>query len=164
MQANNATLIGIGNLFMRDEGAGIHAIQYILDNFVIPSELEIVDGGTSGLDLLPYIEDRTHVFFADAVNFNQRPGYIGVLTNQQVPALFGAKASLHHVGLMDVLATARLLERPPKQICLIGIQPDSMETGLELTETIQERLELFVNQIIAQIASQGIMIDKRCPK
>lgn len=154
----SATLIGLGNILMRDEGVGIHAIQYIQKKFVIPPELEIVDGGTSGLDLLPFIENRENVFFVDTVNFSKAPGHIDVLTNEQIPALFGIKDSLHHMGLMDVLAAVQLLERLPKHMCLIGIQPRAIETGLELTGTIRERLELFTNTIVTQIESRGILL------
>jgi hydrogenase maturation protease len=152
------TLIGLGNMLMRDEGVGIHAVNYIGKNFTIPLDLQIIDGGTSGLDLLPFIEDRDCVIFVDAVNFNREPGYIDVLTNEQIPALFGVKDSLHHMGLMDVLAAAQLLERLPREMCLIGIQPQSIETGLELTETITAKLPSLIEKIIYQIGFWGVPI------
>jgi len=155
-----ATLIGLGNLLMRDEGVGIHAVKYIQAHFEIPAELEIVDGGTAGLDLLPYIEERDHVLFVDSVNFGKEPGHIGRLKNEEIPALFHVKDSLHHMGLMDVLAAAQLLDRLPKEMCLIGIQPQTIETGLELTGTIQERLVPLVRQIMAQISAWGMKIDR----
>jgi hydrogenase maturation protease len=152
------TLIGLGNLLMRDEGVGIHAVNYIEKNFILPPGLEIVDGGTSGLDLLPFIEDREYVIFVDAVNFKREPGYISVLRNDEIPALFGVKDSLHHMGLMDVLAAAQLLERLPTEMCLIGIQPQSIETGLELTKIIAAKLPSLINRIISQITSWGVVI------
>jgi hydrogenase maturation protease len=129
------TLIGLGNILMRDEGVGVHAVRYIQENYAVPPELEIVDGGTSGLDLLSFIEGRDRVLFVDSVNFDREPGYIGVLTNGQIPALFGVKDSLHHMGLMDVLAAAQLLDKLPGQMSLIGIQPHTIGIGLELTPT-----------------------------
>jgi hydrogenase maturation protease len=152
------TLIGLGNMLMRDEGVGIHAVHYIEKNFTIPPDLQVIDGGTSGLDLLPFIENRECVIFVDAVNFNREPGYIGVLTNEQIPALFGVKDSLHHMGLMDVLAAAQLLDRLPKEICLIGIQPESIETGLELSESITAKFPSFIPGIISQIRFRGVAI------
>lgn len=152
------TLIGLGNMLMRDEGVGIHVVNYLQKNFTIPPDLHIVDGGTAGLDLLPFIENREYVIFVDAVNFNQEPGYIGILANEQIPALFSVKDSLHHMGLMDVLAAAQLLEKLPNEMWLIGIQPQSIETGLELTPTISAKLPLLIEQIIAQIAFRGVTI------
>lgn len=121
--APQVTLIGLGNLLMGDEGIGIHAIGALEAGYQADPDLEIVDGGTAGLDLLPYIEDRERVMFVDAVNFRQEPGYIGVLENQEVPSLFATKGSLHHLGLMDVLAAAQLLDRSPGRFASSASSP-----------------------------------------
>ena len=155
------TLIGLGNILLRDEGVGVHAVRYLEAHYEIPPALEVVDGGTSGLDLLPYIENRDRVLIVDAVNFRKEPGYIGVLKNQEVPALFALKDSLHHLGLMDVLAAAQLLGVAPQEICLIGIQPRAIETGLDLTDTIQARLAPLVDRILAQLQAWGLPLPAR---
>jgi hydrogenase maturation protease len=155
------TLIGLGNILMRDEGVGVHAVRYIQENYAVPPELEIVDGGTSGLDLLSFLEGRDHVLFVDTVNFDREPGYVGVLTNGQIPALFGVKDSLHHMGLMDVLAAAQLLDKLPVQMTLIGIQPHTIGIGLELTPTIQARLKPLVDQILDQMTVWGLKLERR---
>ena len=157
------TLIGLGNLLMQDEGVGVHAVRYLETYYEIPPGLEVVDGGTFGLDLLPYIENRDRVLFVDAVNFRKEPGYIGVLQNQEIPALFGVKGSLHHLGLMDVLAAAQLLEVIPPEICLIGIQPQTIATGLELTDLIQGRLASLVARILEQLQAWGLPLKPRTP-
>ena len=162
--AITATLIGLGNLLLRDEGIGIHAIRALEARHLAPPGLEIVDGGTSGLDLLPYIEGRDRVLFIDAVNFRKEPGYIGVLENQEIPALFSHKDSLHHLGLMDVLATAQLLDVAPREICLIGIQPHLIETGLELSELLQAKLPLLLAAILAKLQDWGLPAPGASPK
>ena len=83
--ATTVTLIGLGNLLMRDEGVGVQAVRAIEERYEMPPGVEIVDGGTSGLDLLPYIEGRDRVLFVDAVNFGKEPGYIEVLENREIP-------------------------------------------------------------------------------
>jgi hydrogenase maturation protease len=155
------TLIGLGNLLLRDEGAGIHAIRHLQAHWCIPPELEIVDGGTGGLDLLPFIEKRKKILFVDTVNFSREPGYIGELCNPGIPAFSAMKDSLHHLGLSDVLAAAQLLDLLPKEICLIGIQPQTIETGLELTPAIQSRLEPLVARITDQLEAWGVPCTRR---
>ncbi len=155
------TLIGLGNLLMQDEGVGVHVVRALEERYELPPELEVVDGGTSGLDLLPYIEGRDRVLFVDAVNFGKEPGSIGVLENEAIPALFGAKGSLHHLGLMDVLAAAQLLEVAPREICLIGIQPLNMAIGLELSGLLQGKLGLLLDRIIAKLQEWGLAITQR---
>jgi hydrogenase maturation protease len=162
--AIKATLIGLGNILLRDEGIGIHAIRALEARYPAPPGLEIVDGGTAGLDLLPYIEGRDRVIFVDAVNFRKEPGYIGVLENQEIPALFSHKDSLHHLGLVDVLAAAQLLDVAPREICLIGIQPHLIETGLELSEHLQAKLPLLLARILAKLHDWGLSVPEVSPK
>ncbi len=149
------TLLGLGNILQRDEGVGVHVVRYIQTHYEIPG-LEIVDGGTGGLSLLPFIEDRDHLLIVDAVDFGQQPGYIGILRNEEIPALFGVKASLHHLGLMDVLAAAQLLEQAPRDLCLIGIQPQTIALGLELSGLMMEKLPELVAAVISQLTAWGM--------
>jgi hydrogenase maturation protease len=157
------TLIGLGNLLLRDEGVGIHAVRAVEACGLTSADLEIVDGGTAGLDLLPYVEDRDSVLFVDAVNFGREPGYIGVLENQEIPAQFAIKDSLHHLGLMDILATAQLLDVAPRQTCLIGIQPHTIEPGLELSDLLQAQMPELLARILAKLQDWGLPCPRRSP-
>jgi hydrogenase maturation protease len=147
---NGVALIGLGNILMRDDGVGVHAVRYIQSHRMVPPGLEIVEGGTTGLDLLPFIEGRDRVLFIDAVNFNETPGFIKVLKNEAIPAFFNTKDSLHHLGLADVLAAARLLDILSKDIRLIGIQPEKIEPGLTLSGTIQARVKALADQALSE--------------
>ena len=146
---------------MQDEGVGVQVVRALEERYELPPELEVVDGGTSGLDLLPYIEGRERVLFVDAVNFRQDPGYIGVLENEEIPALFAAKESLHHLGLMDVLAAAKLLDVSPREICLIGIQPLRLDIGIELSELLQGKMDLLLDRIIAKLKEWHLNVTPR---
>jgi len=156
-----ATLIGLGNLLLRDEGAGVQAVRALQDRYEVPPDLEVVDGGTAGLDLLPFIEGRKRVLFVDAVNFGEEPGFIGELNNEEIPAFFAVKSSLHHLGLADVLAAAQLLGTLPQEVCLIGIQPNTLEPGLELSAELQARLEYLLRKIIAKLGEWGISLHRK---
>ncbi len=156
-----ATLIGLGNLLLRDEGAGVHVIRVLQEKYVVPPGLEIVDGGTAGLDLLPFIEGIERVLFVDAVNFGEEPGFIGELNNEEIPAFFAVKSSLHHLGLADVLAAAQLLGTLPQEVCLIGIQPHTLEPGLELSAELQARLDDLLEKILTKLSDWGISCPRR---
>lgn len=148
-------VIGVGNILMQDEGLGVWAVRALQARGGLPPEVEVVDGGTAGLDLLPYIEGRDLVLFVDAVNFGREPGYIGVLEQVPAAACPALKGSLHHLGLMDVLAAAQLLNCAPKEVCLIGMQPKDLGTGLELSELAQARLPRLVDCLLATLYRRG---------
>jgi hydrogenase maturation protease len=162
------TVIGLGNILMRDEGIGVHAVNRFRERYSVPDSVEIVDGGTCGLDLMPVIEGRKKVLIVDAVNFEREPGYIDQLVNDEIPARFSTKASLHHLGLMDVLSIVRLADAMPEEICIIGIQPETIELGLEMTESMTAKLDVLVEKTVSKLREWNIpcvlqSLQRSCP-
>ncbi|MCL5024759.1 MAG: HyaD/HybD family hydrogenase maturation endopeptidase [Nitrospirae bacterium] len=141
-------VIGLGNILLRDEGVGVHVVNAVRERFSCSPEVEIIDGGTLGLDLLPLIEGKDRLLLVDAIDFGKEPGYIGVLRDDQIPSTISAKLSVHHIGLSDVLYAAKLLGVTPSDMRLIGIQPESLEVGLDVTECIGGKMEELIGLLI----------------
>lgn len=152
----NAVVIGIGNLLLSDEGVGIHAIRALRERFSLPEGLELVDGGTMGLDLLPYVEGRKKLLIVDAVNLGEAPGTIRVLEGDSVRRFLDTKFSVHQIGLPDMLFAAELKGILPPEVCIVGIQPERIETGLEMSVAVSENFEAFVDAIIRKLSEWGI--------
>jgi hydrogenase maturation protease len=158
------SVIGLGNILMQDEGVGVHAVNRFRERYRVPDFVEIVDGGTCGLDLMPVIEGRKKVLIVDAVNFDQEPGYVGQLVNDEIPARFSTKASLHHLGLMDVLSIVRLADAMPEEICLIGIQPKTIELGLDMTREMWDKLDMLVEKTVAKLNEWNVSCVLQSPQ
>jgi hydrogenase maturation protease len=79
-------VLGLGNILMEDEGIGVHAVNHLEENYRFKPEIEIVDGGTSGLDLLPFFGTEKSILLIDAVNFDMAPGTVGVLEDDDILA------------------------------------------------------------------------------
>jgi hydrogenase maturation protease len=132
----NIAVFGIGNILLSDDGIGVHIVNRLKNEYELPENVELIDGGTKGLDLLPIFENRDRVLFIDAANFNKAPGTIDVVTGDNIPAFLSKKLSVHQIGLPDMLFAARLMEITPPEMCLIGIQPKSMETSTQLSDVV----------------------------
>ncbi|HEY6010413.1 MAG TPA: HyaD/HybD family hydrogenase maturation endopeptidase [Nitrospirota bacterium] len=156
MQEPTITIMGLGNILLMDEGVGVHAVKAFQQQYRVPDYVEIVDGGAAGLDLLPFIDGREKLLMVDAVNFDREPGYIDILQNDAIPAKFGVKASLHHLGLMDVLSIVKLSDTSPKDICLIGIQPKNMELGLDMTPEIWDKINALVERMVSKLREWNV--------
>ena len=150
------SVIGLGNILMRDEGVGVHALKAFEKRYAVPEYVEIVDGGTCGLDLMPVIEGREKILIVDAVNFGQDPGFIGEIRNEEIPLKFSTKASLHHLGLLDVLSIVKLADTLPKEICLIGIQPKSIELGLDMTGEMWDKVDALVERMVHKLREWNV--------
>ena len=155
-------VIGLGNILMEDEGIGVHAIRHLEENYRFKPEIEIVDGGTSGLDLLPFFGPQKSILLIDAVNFNMEPGTVASLKDEAILAQLDPKISLHHLGLSDLISISELTDRKAKKMTLLGIQPKSMENlDLEMTETIKGVFDKVIRNALRILDEWGIESSKR---
>jgi hydrogenase maturation protease len=148
---NKIALLGLGNILLKDEGVGVHVINAIRGKYLFAPPVELIDGGTLGLDLLPYFEDFEKLLIVDSVDFGREPGHIEEIEDEHIPSVFLPKLSVHHIGLCDVLFAAKLMDIKPEKICLIGIQPHSVDVGLEMTEPMKSMLEELTGLIIEKL-------------
>jgi len=155
------SLIGLGNILMGDDGVGVHAVEALKRKYDFPEEVRLLDGGTLGLDLLHLIEGMDRVLFIDAVNLKKSPGTIAVIEGEAIPSLLEPKLSLHHVGLADLLFASSFLGTRPAEIALVGIQPETLEIGLELSKTVMGRFEQLLQAIVKKLREWGLEIKEK---
>lgn len=123
-----ALILGIGNVLWADEGFGVRCVEELARTLSYGPEVQILDGGTQGLYLLPFLEEVDAMVVFDAVDYGLAPGTMKVVEGEEVPAFMGAKKmSLHQTGFQDVIATAQLMGCCPEEIVLIGCQPVELE-------------------------------------
>lgn len=157
-------VFGLGNILLKDEGVGVHVVNALKERCTFPSDVEIIDGGTLGLDLLHLIEGKEKIIIIDAVDFKKEPGYIGIIEDDNIPATLFKKLSVHHIGLSDVLFAAKLKGVTPSKVSLIGVQPESLELGLELTDCIQQRLDAIIETVLTKLKEWNIECVSRSPQ
>ncbi len=157
---SDTLILGLGNVLLQDEGLGVQIINRIQDQYRFEPAVDILDGGTAGLDLLPDLEDRQQVIIVDAVDFNEEPGYIGLIENDNILAKIQTKLSIHHLGLADVLSAAKLTDQFPPEIVLVGVQPESMDQNLELTETVINVVPRVIEAVLFRLNQWGIAATK----
>ncbi len=147
-------VLGIGNLLNADEGVGVHAVRSLEAKLGERyPEVAFLDGGTLGLNLLPLVEDATHLLLLDCVNAGQPGGTIVELTKDDIPIYSGVKMSQHQTTFQEVLGLAMLRGHLPEHLHLIGIQPVSLEIGTDLTPAVQAVLPEMIDRAAARLNS-----------
>lgn len=159
----NILVLGIGNVLLQDEGAGVRALEVFQKRYGVPDGVELLDGGTSGIELLQHIQGRDHLIIIDAVKGGNPPGAVIRLAGDEVPALFRRKISPHQLGIADVLAAAHLTGAMPGGVVLLGIEPASMDTGIELSPVVAESLGNVAQLVARELASLGETVNARLP-
>jgi hydrogenase maturation protease len=147
-----ATLIlGLGNTIMSDDGVGPKVIEKLQQEVDLPDGVTLLDGGTLGLDLLPYLEEVRRLILVDAVEIGQPAGSCVRLSGDDVPMALENKLSAHQMGMKDLLAVARLMGYLPDEIILIGVQPACLEMDTELTPLVAAALPRLVAMVKTEI-------------
>jgi len=149
-------VLGIGNLVMSDDGVGVRVVQQLQREYRFAENVEIMDGGTLGLDLLPKLEGIDHLIVVDAVETGHNPGTCVRLTGEDLPIALETKVSAHQMGLKDLLSVARLLGHSPGEMVLIGVQPGSIEMDTELTAVVEAKVDVLARMVLDELASWGV--------
>ena len=131
-------VIGVGNILLKDDGIGVRVAEYIKEKRLLPPQIDVVDGGTGGIQLISIIKDADCLIIIDAVKGGGRPGNIYRFTIDDIPVNIAQKTSLHELGLQEVFALLDLSEgKRPETVIIIGIEPGEVAYGMDLSPKLK---------------------------
>lgn len=124
-----ALVLGLGNVLLGDEGAGVHVIRRLAAEQSQRPDVEYLDGGTIGLALAASIEGATDLIIIDAAELRLPPGSVRLFEGEEMDHLLGGsrKRSVHEISLLDLMAAVRLSGWLPERRALIAIQPQRID-------------------------------------
>jgi len=147
-------VLGLGNLLHADDGAGAQAIKRLREDARVPGDVSLVEGGTLGLELLPYVWDCSRLIVIDAVDVGETPGTVVKMSGEELNSIPG-KSSVHQLGVSDLLVALRMLAERQPQVVLLGVQPESTEWSTELSPPVAASLDSLVEEAIRELCHQG---------
>jgi hydrogenase maturation protease len=138
---NRILVIGLGNLLLRDDGVGVHAIRRLRE--APHPRILLAEVGTAVLDSLHLLEWADKILAIDAMAAGGKPGTVYSFGVPDV-ADRGLPTSLHELGLLSALRFLPRQKGPAIQI--LGVEPESIEYGLELTPAVHQALPLVLRR------------------
>lgn len=156
-------VLGVGNILWADEGFGVRCVEALAADWDVPPDVEVIDGGTQGLALVPLLHDATHILLFDAVAHRGEPGSLIVARDEEIPALMGGnKMSLHQVGMNDILASLDLLGYKPERLTVVGIKPVELaDYGGSLTPQVRAQVPAALRLGIEELGRWGVTVHER---
>jgi hydrogenase maturation protease len=161
MDDKKILLLGMGNILMQDEGIGVRAVELFSSQYNVPPNVNIMDGGTTGIELYDPIINCDYLIVADSINTGDKDGSLIRIANEKIPAFFQTKLSNHQLGLSDLLALMRLKNTTPKQVILIGMVPYSLENKLGLSPQAQKNIPKMVVMLVDELRKLDITVIKK---
>ncbi|MGH7690650.1 MAG: HyaD/HybD family hydrogenase maturation endopeptidase, partial [Gemmatimonadaceae bacterium] len=146
---------GLGNPIMGDDGIGLAALERLRDQWEIPAGVELVDGGTWGMTLLPLLESAERVLFLDAIRTGRPVGTPVALVGDEIPRQVALKVSQHQIDLREVLAVAEFRGTLPPEMVAVGLEPATFELGDPMTPAVVDNIDRVVRMAVDQLRAWG---------
>jgi hydrogenase maturation protease len=154
-----AVVLGIGNTILSDEAAGVRTVEALAQAWQMPDNVLVIDGGTSGMEMIEDLSNLDFLLVIDVVLTGAAPGTLVKIAGDEIPVFFRDKLSPHQIGLPDVLASLELLDAIPKEIVVLGVEPISLELGLDMTPTVAATIPELVRRAVAELSARGYVLE-----
>jgi len=161
--AYETLILGIGNILWADEGFGVRAVEELHRKYTFPENVRVMDGGTQGIFLLPWVRNASRLLIFDAVDFNLEPATLKLIRGNDVPRFMGAKKmSMHQTGFQEGLASADLAGELPEQLVLIGVQPELLnDYGGSLRDSVRHVVPEAIDLALKVLEEWGVYAEPR---
>ena len=151
-QVPRVVILGVGNLLLGDEGIGVH-VAHALEETPSPGNvaLEVLDGGTLP-DIVASVGEADKLIIVDAVQGGDEPGAIYRFRPEEI-SLDNNEVftSLHQINLLEELWMTERFGQKPKEVVIIGVEPEDMSLGLELSAKLQERIPQIIEVVLEEV-------------
>lgn len=157
-------IVGVGNELLGDEGLGVHVARALLAaKDSLPAQVDVLEAGTALLDLVAEMPRYSRVVIVDAVRAGQEAGTVyRVESVAEFARQFEANLpiSLHQWNLIETLQVAEKLGLLPRQLTLIGAEPESIGPSTELSPKLARAAEKISSILLAEASS--MRADEQC--
>jgi hydrogenase maturation protease len=142
-------VIGIGNVLMADEGAGVEALK-LLGEHDFPEQVELIDAGTAFFAIVSDLKDYEKLIIVDVVRGGQPPGTVYRFKMDDVKG-GDVLISLHDIGVVDSLRMEKLVGKVPDDIVFFGIEPEEITLSIGLSSSVKKGLKHLVDRVIEEL-------------
>jgi hydrogenase maturation protease len=141
-------VVGMGNFLCQDEGIGVHIIQ-AMEDMELLNHIELLDIGTSTMDLTSHLEGVEKLVVIDAMKAGGTPGTIYKCRPEDLLPKDGGPISLHEIGLLESLHMAEKMGVKIDTV-VIGIEPKVLDWGVELSEEVKGKIPTIIEVVLKE--------------
>jgi hydrogenase maturation protease len=153
-------IIGLGNVLMSDDGFGPYVVRVLEAFYDLPQQVQVIDAGTPGVDLTPYLLDADTVIFVDTVNAAGRVGDIHEFGFSDIVGQ-GRGGGPHDPAVKEALLTVAAAGMGPKNVMLVGVIPEWIATGVSLSPPVRSAIAPVIGVLATELERLGVRVSLR---
>lgn len=158
---HGTVVVALGNPSLADDGLGMEVLGRLARAYDCGADVDLEDGGTWGVNLLPLLEQAERVLFVDAIRTGKPPGTIVRVAGADLPRTLGLTLSPHQVDLQEVVAEANHRGTFPPEAVAIGVEPGTASTRAGLSDVVSGRLDDVLDAVVSQLRDWGHEVQVR---
>ena len=159
-EPSSLLILGLGNVLCSDDGLGVAAVRELQAQYRWPENVRVLDGGTMGLSLLSLFSGGEDVLMLDAVAVDQPPGSLVRIDGDEVVPAVQHRLSVHQIGVVDLLAGLHLVGAFPRRLVLLGMVPESLGLGVDLSPAVQAGMPRLLETVGEEARSLGYSLER----
>jgi hydrogenase maturation protease len=155
-------VLSLGNVLMSDDGLGPAVLRAFEEQYLVGPDVTVMDLGTPGLDLSPWLADADRVVLIDTVKAPLPPGSLRVYTKADLLRCApDVRVSPHDPGVKETLLNLEFAGRCPRDVALVGIVPAVTTMGLDLSFAVAAAVPAAVHAVVAALQQFGVVVTRR---
>jgi len=154
-------IIGLGNVLMSDDALGPTVILSLEAKYIFPENVELLELGTPGFDLLPFVAECDKLIVVDTVRSDEIPGTVKTWTRNEISTVPKDRVSPHEPTLFDALNRCDLTGDGPDDFMLVGVVPDNCSSGTDMNKTVAESIPAVIDLILKELDDTGCVVEEK---
>ncbi|MCP4145888.1 MAG: hydrogenase maturation protease [bacterium] len=154
-------IIGLGNVLMSDDALGPTVILSLEAKYNFPENVELLELGTPGFDLLPFVAECDKLVVVDTVRSDEAPGTVKTWARDEISTVPKDRVSPHEPTLFDALRRCDLTGDGPDDFMLVGVVPDSCASGTEMNQIVAKSIPAVIDLILEELGNTGCVVEEK---
>lgn len=152
----STVVLGVGNVLEEDDGIGIYACAYLNANYTFSPEIQVINGGVEGINLLNLFMEHDRIIILDTINLDDEAGSIYNIPSFELSGYGLNSGGAHEVGVMQCLDMIELMGRSLPESNVIGIIPKSITFHMGLSDMLSKQFDNYINTVINYLETINI--------
>lgn len=149
-------ILGIGNVLQKDDGFGVYAAMYLNENYTFSKDMNIINGGVEGINLLDVFIENDKVLILDTIGLEDKPGSLYVIPTVELGGYGLNSGGAHEVGVLQCLDMLQLQGKTLPEAFVIGIVPAEVTFDISLSQTLIDTFDDYIKVVLHKLKSYHI--------
>ncbi len=153
-------ILGVGNILEKDDGIAIYATKYLEINYTFEPQIDIVNGGVEGINLLNMFMEYKHIIILDAIEIEDESGSIYHIPSHKLTGYGLNSGGAHEIGVLQCFDILELMARETPKSSVLGIVPDIIDVEIGLSECMIEKFDTYIKTMLNILEKEGVNVKK----